>query len=122
MASSATLGAGAGLALYRVVQEALTNVAKHSGRGAEVTVGLAWERDGVEVSIIDSGGDGVGAGLPSSGHGLSGMAERVSLTGGTAARRAGGRRVRGSPVAALACRRRGGARALGDDHPGAGGR
>ena len=57
-------------------------MAKHSGRGAEVTVGLAWERDGVEVSIIDCGGDGVGAGLPSSGHGLSGMAERVSLIGG----------------------------------------
>jgi signal transduction histidine kinase len=76
------LGDGAGLALYRVVQEALTNVAKHSGRGAEVTVGLAWAHDGVEVSIIDCGGDGVGAGLPSSGHGLSGMAERVSLIGG----------------------------------------
>jgi signal transduction histidine kinase len=76
------LGDGAGLTLYRVVQEALTNVAKHSGRGAEVTVGLAWARDGVEVSIIDYRGDGVGAGLPSSGHGLSGMAERVSLIGG----------------------------------------
>jgi signal transduction histidine kinase len=76
------LGDGAGLVLYRVVQEALTNVAKHSGRGAEVTVGLAWAHDGVEVSIIDYGGDGVGAGLPSSGHGLSGMAERVSLIGG----------------------------------------
>ena len=76
------LGDGAGLALYRVVQEALTNVAKHSGRGAQVTVDLAWTHDGVEVSIVDCGGDGVGAGLPSSGHGLSGMAERVSLIGG----------------------------------------
>jgi signal transduction histidine kinase len=76
------LGDGAGLVLYRVVQEALTNVAKHSGRGAEVTVGLAWEHDGIQVSIIDYGGDGVGASLPSSGQGLSGMAERVSLTGG----------------------------------------
>ena len=76
------LGDGAGLVLYRVVQEALTNVAKHSGRGAEVTVGLAWAHDGVEVSIIDYGGDGVGAGLPSSGQGLSGMTERASLIGG----------------------------------------
>ena len=76
------LGDGAGLALYRVVQEALTNVAKHSGRGAEATVRLAWAHDGVEVAIIDYGGDGAGAGLPSSGHGLSGMAERVSLIGG----------------------------------------
>jgi len=76
------LGDGVGLVLYRVVQEALTNVAKHSGRGAEAAVGLAWEHDGVQLSIIDYGGDGVGASLPSSGHGLSGMAERVSLTGG----------------------------------------
>ena len=32
----------AGLMLYRVVQEALTNVAKHAGRGVRVTVRLAW--------------------------------------------------------------------------------
>jgi signal transduction histidine kinase len=83
------LGDGAGLALYRVVQEALTNVAKHSGRGAEVTVRLAWAHDGVDVSIIDHGGDGVDADLPSSGHGVSGMAERVSLIGG---------RLRAGPV------------------------
>jgi signal transduction histidine kinase len=76
------LGPGAGVALYRVVQEALTNVAKHAGRGAEVTVRLSWAPDGVEVSVIDGGGDGVDANLPSSGSGLSGMAERVSLIGG----------------------------------------
>ena len=35
---------GAGLTLYRVVQEALTNVAKHAGAGREVTVRLAWDR------------------------------------------------------------------------------
>ena len=76
------LGPGAGVALYRVVQEALTNVAKHAGRGAEVTVRLAWAPDGVQVSVTDRGGDGIDSGLPSSGSGLSGMAERVSLIGG----------------------------------------
>jgi signal transduction histidine kinase len=76
------LGPGAGAALYRVVQEALTNVVKHAGRGAEATVRLAWAPDGVEVSVTDRGGDGVDSGLPSSGSGLSGMAERVSLIGG----------------------------------------
>jgi signal transduction histidine kinase len=72
----------AGLTLYRVVQEALTNVAKHAGRGARVAVRLAWAPDGVAVSIVDSDGDGVGAGLPSSGLGLAGMAERAALAGG----------------------------------------
>jgi signal transduction histidine kinase len=76
------LGPGAGAALYRVVQEALTNVVKHAGRGAEVTVRLDWAPDGVEVSVTDRGGDGVDSDLPSSGSGLSGMAERVSLIGG----------------------------------------
>jgi len=76
------LGPGAGAALYRVVQEALTNLVKHAGRGAEVTVRLAWAPDGVEVSVTDRGGDGVDSGLPSSGSGLSGMVERVSLIGG----------------------------------------
>jgi signal transduction histidine kinase len=76
------LGPGAGAALYRVVQEALTNVVKHAGHGAEVTVRLDWAPDGVEVSVTDRGGDGVDSDLPSSGSGLSGMAERVSLIGG----------------------------------------
>jgi signal transduction histidine kinase len=72
----------AGLMLYRVVQEALTNVAKHAGRGVRVTVRLAWAPAGVEVSVMDSGGDGAGVGLPSGGFGLTGMSERAALTGG----------------------------------------
>jgi signal transduction histidine kinase len=77
-----SLGGDAGVTLYRVVQEALTNVAKHAGRGAQVTVRLDWAPAGVEVSIMDSHGDGVDAALPSSGCGLTGMAERVTLIGG----------------------------------------
>jgi signal transduction histidine kinase len=76
------LGPGAGAALYRVVQEALTNVVKHAGSGADVTVRLDWAPDGVEALVTDRGGDGVDSDLPSSGSGLSGMAERVSLIGG----------------------------------------
>jgi signal transduction histidine kinase len=72
----------AGLMLYRVVQEALTNVAKHAGRGVRVTVRLAWADGGVEVSVVDSGGDGAEVGLPSGGLGLTGMAERAELMRG----------------------------------------
>jgi len=72
----------AGLMLYRVVQEALANVAKHAGRGVRVTVRLAWAPGGVEVSVVDSGGDGTGVGLPSGGLGLTGMSERAALRGG----------------------------------------
>jgi signal transduction histidine kinase len=72
----------AGLTIYRTVQEALTNVAKHAGRGARVAVRLAWTPERVEVSVADSGGDGVGAGLLSTGFGLTSMAERAALQGG----------------------------------------
>ena len=72
----------AGLLLYRVVQEALTNVAKHAGRGVRVTVRLAWAAGGLEVSVVDSGGDGSGVGLPPGGLGLTGMTERAELRGG----------------------------------------
>jgi signal transduction histidine kinase len=76
------LDSDAGITLYRVVQEALTNVAKHAGHGAQVTVRLVWALGGAEVSIVDRGGDGVDAGLPSSGFGLTSMAERAALNGG----------------------------------------
>jgi signal transduction histidine kinase len=76
------LGSDAGITLYRVVQEALTNVAKHAGHGVQVTVRLVWASGGAEVSIVDRGGDGVDAGLPSGGFGLTSMAERAALNGG----------------------------------------
>lgn len=72
----------AGLTVYRAVQEALTNAAKHAGRGAQVSVMLTWEPASLEVSVTDTGGDGVGAGLTSSGFGLTSMAERAAAHGG----------------------------------------
>jgi signal transduction histidine kinase len=47
-----------------------------------VTVRLGWTSGGVEVSIADSGGDGADAELPSSGFGLTSMAERAALKDG----------------------------------------
>ena len=71
-----------GLAVYRAVQEALTNTAKHAGHGARADVVLTWSDDVLTVEVTDSGGDRVAAGLPSGGYGLAGLAERAALAGG----------------------------------------
>lgn len=72
---------GVGLAAYRIVQEALTNVRKHAGPGATASVRVAVGRQ-VEVEVRD---DGRGAAAPSDGHGLGlvGMRERAAVHGGT---------------------------------------
>ncbi|MFI6906725.1 sensor histidine kinase [Nonomuraea sp. NPDC050394] len=81
-------------AVYRVVQEALTNSRKHSP-GSRAGVRLAYLSQGVEVEVLDDGSPvkTMGGG---SGFGLGGMAERVALCGGrleTGPRARGGFRV-----------------------------
>ncbi|MFC9882451.1 sensor histidine kinase [Streptomyces libani] len=69
--------------VYRVVQEALTNVHKHAP-GARARVRVA-HRDGelaVQVENGPSEGGAADAGLPSGGNGLVGMRERVNALGG----------------------------------------
>src|SRR5262249_34200097 len=90
----------AGLMLYRVVQEALTNVAKHAGRGVRVTVRIAWEAGGVEVSVVDRGGGRAGGRLPAGRSGPAGMGGRGGGEGGPPARGPVGGRFRGPPLAA----------------------
>lgn len=72
------------LTAYRVVQEALTNTIKHAGRGASARIHLRWDPDGLTLTIRDRAGFGA-RGKPelSSGHGLSGLTERVKLVGGS---------------------------------------
>jgi signal transduction histidine kinase len=68
--------------VYRVVQEALTNVHKHAA-GAEAVVRLAYREAEVAVLITNGPSDGTPqAALPSGGHGLVGMRERVTSHGG----------------------------------------
>jgi signal transduction histidine kinase len=78
-------GAGAGLAVYRIVQEALTNTLKHAGPGARAHVRLEYAADGVDLEVSDDGGSAprpAGAGGEPAGHGLAGMRERAAAYGG----------------------------------------
>jgi signal transduction histidine kinase len=96
------LPGGLELSVYRIVQEALTNVRKHAGPEAAAEVTLRYGPDGLLVRVAD---DGRGAaGLPRynaaapdpGGHGLTGMRERAATYGGTV--RAGPRPAGGFEV------------------------
>lgn len=69
-----------GLHVYRIVEEGLTNVLRHSGARR------AWVRLGVDGGVIhltvDDNGHGPPADTSRSGHGLVGVAERVALHSG----------------------------------------
>jgi signal transduction histidine kinase len=72
------------LAVYRVVQEALTNVTKHAGAGASAEVLLTWTAAHVEIQVHDEGGYGPAHHGPlSTGHGLTGLRERLAALGGS---------------------------------------
>jgi signal transduction histidine kinase len=76
------LSEGAELAAYRVVQESLTNTRKHGGLAASAAVSLSYQQDGLLVRVTDDG-LGAAAAADGTGHGLTGMRERVELYGGT---------------------------------------
>jgi signal transduction histidine kinase len=70
------------LSAFRIVQEALTNVRKHSpGAGAGVTIGYGEEA--LDLCVRNAGGTGPGVNGTRSGHGITGMRERVQIFGGT---------------------------------------
>ncbi|MEV5599636.1 sensor histidine kinase [Streptomyces sp. NPDC052496] len=70
-------------AVYRVVQEALTNAVKHAP-GSEVRVALVRVRGGTEVRVTNSAPPAGSPAHPVPGNrGLAGLRERVSLVGGT---------------------------------------
>ncbi len=83
MGTPRALPAAAGLAMYRIVQESLTNALKHAGPDAEATVMVQWQPDEIALAISDNGR---GAATPegtSGGHGLVGMRERATMLSGT---------------------------------------
>jgi signal transduction histidine kinase len=78
----AELPAAVDLAAYRIVQESLSNVARHAGP-ATATVRVGYQPDAVVVEIADTGrGRAAGVAGPG-GHGIAGMRERAAAVGGT---------------------------------------
>ncbi|WP_338105513.1 sensor histidine kinase [Streptomyces cinnamoneus] len=79
------LGPDVQVTVYRVVQEALTNVLKHAV-AASVDVRLTWLPDRLEVSVEDDGEKEAGAPAAAGGggRGLVGIRERAAAHGGTA--------------------------------------
>jgi signal transduction histidine kinase len=77
------------LAAYRIVQESLTNAARHAGPAATVTVRLAYGRNDLSIEVADNGralaAHGVsrnGTGHAWAGTGIPGMRERALALGG----------------------------------------
>jgi signal transduction histidine kinase/ABC-type amino acid transport substrate-binding protein len=100
------LDAGRATCLFRVLQEALTNVVRHAA-ATQVIISLEASKGSVELRVEDDG-KGVHEVQAVSGLGVLGMKERVSQFGGTLlieGRRNGGTRVRAvlpvAPVASL---------------------
>ncbi|GAA1022633.1 sensor histidine kinase [Acrocarpospora pleiomorpha] len=92
-----SLGEGVQLAVYRIVQEALTNTLKHAGPGSTAEVSVTAAAAEVHVRVADTGPppalSGPAASLPQDpqdpqdgdiGHGLVGIRQRTALYGGTA--------------------------------------
>ena len=70
-----------GFTVYRVAQEALTNVRKHAGPRATADVRLRYDADAVQLEVTNTGSTALKR--PSRGLGQLGMRERVDAVGGT---------------------------------------
>jgi len=79
------VGTGQQLAVYRIVQEALTNALRHGDKAKDVVVNFDWTPDVLRISVRNTIRIATGE-IPSpsrAGHGLDGMRERAILSGGT---------------------------------------
>lgn len=69
------------LAVYRVVQESLTNSLRHSGGTPDARLSFDWRGPGLALTVT-SRGDSTGAQSTGDGHGIRGMKDRARLAGG----------------------------------------
>jgi signal transduction histidine kinase len=70
------------LAVYRIVQEALTSTIKHGGAGANASVGVRYGPDDVWIEVGDDGSGAAQVATQDGGRGLIGMRERIEALGG----------------------------------------
>ena len=70
------------LAVYRIVQESLTNAYKHGAPGSTVRARLTYRPDTVEIDVVNRRAEDDRPG-PGTGHGLVGMRERATMSGGS---------------------------------------
>lgn len=71
-----------GVSLFRLVQEALTNVLKHAGPRATAIVHIRRTAERIDIAVIDDG-RGIDPDSDGHGHGITGMRERMAMLGGT---------------------------------------
>ncbi|MBX3195065.1 MAG: sensor histidine kinase [Microbacteriaceae bacterium] len=86
--SPLALGTAPQLAVYRIVQESLTNALRHADTARPVRVRFDWTPHGLDLTIASAlraptGRTGaIRTGATSTGHGVAGMTERALLAGG----------------------------------------
>ena len=82
------LGTSQQIAVYRIVQESLTNALRHADSTRPVTVRVTWTSHGVELAVtshlveVKPRTGLVPLAVPHVGHGIAGMSERAALGGG----------------------------------------
>ena len=80
------LSTGQQVAVFRIVQECLTNALKHGGRGTDVRLHFDWSGPGLTLhaasAVAAAGKDDAVEATPRVGRGLPGMRERAHLAGG----------------------------------------
>ena len=83
LAGISDLPAALDISAYRIIQEGLTNVLRHGGPMAQLTIGRSEAALHIEIRDEGRPRGPAAPGPPGSGHGLTGIRERAALFGGT---------------------------------------
>ena len=76
------LGTAQQLAVYRIVQESLTNALRHADTSTQAVIRFAWSPHGLELTVTSALDDDRPKAPYGPGHGIAGMTERAVLVGG----------------------------------------